>query len=177
VAMTPPPDPRWVALTLAHEIQHGKLSVLTDVVALTEPEPGRTFYAPWRDDARPVAGLLHGLYAHVGVAEFWREQRRHEPPGEPRFRAEVEYARWREACAVAADTLRGSGLLTPAGSGFVAALTDRMRPWAADPVPAAAAAAARTEAERHRARWSADQTGAAEQTGAEQTGIEQTPAQ
>src|SRR5262249_42510923 len=90
VAMTPPPGARWVALPFAHEVQHAKLSVLTDVAALTRRDDDTLFYAPWRDDGRPAAGLLHGLYAHVGVAGFWRRQRRHEPPGEERFRAEVE---------------------------------------------------------------------------------------
>jgi HEXXH motif-containing protein len=151
VAMTPPPSARWVALTFAHEVQHAKLSVLTDVVALTRPDREALFYAPWRSDVRPVAGLLHGLYAHLGVAGFWRRQRRHEPPGKERFRAEVEYVRWREACEEAAATLRASQLLTPAGTRFVAAQERVLRRWAADNVPAAAAATARAEADRHRA--------------------------
>jgi HEXXH motif-containing protein len=151
VAMTPPPSARWVALTFAHEVQHAKLSVLTDVAALTQPDREALFYAPWRSDTRPVAGLLHGLYAHLGVAGFWRRQRRHEPPGKVRFRAEVEYVRWREACEVAAATLRASQLLTPAGARFVAAQERILRRWAADTVPAAAAATARAEADRHRA--------------------------
>jgi len=130
-------------------VQHAKLSVLTDVAALTRRDHDTLFYAPWRDDCRPAAGLLHGLYAHVGVAGFWRRQRRHEPPGEERFRAEVEYVRWREACLAAAATLRASQLLTRTGTRFVAALERVMHGWAADPVPAAAITAAHAEADRH----------------------------
>jgi len=151
VAMTPPPSARWVALTLAHEVQHAKLSALDDVVPLTQPDCGARFYAPWRDDGRPVACLLHGLYAHVGVAGFWRRQRRHEPPGKERFHAEVEYVRWREACMAVVDTLRASQLLTRAGTQFVAALERVLHGWAADPVPAAAVTAADAEADRHHA--------------------------
>jgi HEXXH motif-containing protein len=153
VAMTAPPDPRWAALTFAHEVQHAKLSVFTDVVRLTRPGGGALFYAPWRDDPRPVASLLHGLYAHVGVTAFWRRQRRHEPTGEARLRAETEFARWHHACLLAAASLHRSGLLTGAGTRFVSALDRLLARWSADPVPAAAATAAYAEADDHRARW------------------------
>src|SRR5262249_45660492 len=135
--------------TRGPEVRTAKRRVLTDGAALTRRDDDTLFYAPWRDDGRPAAGLLHGLYAHVGVAGFWRRQRRHEPPGEERFRAEVEYVRWREACLAAAATLRTSQLLTRTGTRLVAALERCRHCRAAGPVPAAATTAAHAEADRH----------------------------
>jgi uncharacterized protein len=73
--MSAPPDPIIGTVTLTHEIQHVKLGALLDLVTLTLPDDGRRYYAPWRDDPRPLGGLLHGVYAYLGVTEFWRRQR------------------------------------------------------------------------------------------------------
>jgi uncharacterized protein len=54
IAMSRPPDPVTCVLTLAHEIQHLKLSALLDIVTLTLPESGERYYAPWREDPRPL---------------------------------------------------------------------------------------------------------------------------
>lgn len=56
VALSDPPDGLWLAVTLAHEVQHAKLTALTDVVELFRPGdwPAR-HYAPWRDiPGRPM---------------------------------------------------------------------------------------------------------------------------
>lgn len=60
VALSTPPDAAALAVTLAHETQHAKLSALLDLVPLTLPDDGSRYYAPWRDDPRPVPGLLQG---------------------------------------------------------------------------------------------------------------------
>jgi HEXXH motif-containing protein len=152
VAMTPPSEPTWAALTLAHEIQHAKLSVITDLVQLTRPGTG-TYYAPWRTDSRPLDNLIHGLYAHLGVAAFWRRESRSEPDHERRHRADVEFSRWRAACQQAVATVRRSGRLTGSGERFVDGMESALSEWSTDRVPATAAAAARELACRHRARW------------------------
>ena len=90
VALSFPPDDVTCAVTLAHELQHLKLGALLDVVTLTLPEDGRRYYAPWRDDPRPLRGLLQGTYAYLGVTGFWRRQRRlpgNQLPGGSRIRA------------------------------------------------------------------------------------------
>src|SRR5262249_10722039 len=150
--MTPPSEPTWAALTLAHEIQHAKLSVITDLVQLTRSGTA-TYYAPWRTDSRPLDNLIHGLYAHLGVAAFWRRESRPEPDRDRRYRAPVEFSRWRAACQQAAATVRRSGRLTDTGGRFVAGLESVLREWSTDRVPAPAAAAARVLARQHRARW------------------------
>jgi HEXXH motif-containing protein len=153
VAMSQPYDGCALAETLAHEVQHLKLSALIDVVKLTEPDNGSSFYAPWRDDPRPADGLLQGIYAYLGVSGFWRLQRLHEH-GDARMRADARYVRWRDAAATAAETLRSSGRLTPAGSRFVEVIVRTLSGWGAkDRVPEQAHTLARQIAEQHRRRW------------------------
>ncbi|WP_033427902.1 HEXXH motif domain-containing protein [Saccharothrix syringae] len=149
VFLSPAPDAETVAVTLAHEAQHSKLAALTDLFALVEPDRRAVFYAPWREDPRPAAGLLHGVYAHLGVARFWRGR-----PG-----GEVEYARWRSAALEVAETLLGSGALTAVGVRFVGEVAGVLREWCAEPLPAEALAEAAAEAASHRARWEAAHRG------------------
>ncbi|MCK2219659.1 HEXXH motif domain-containing protein [Actinomadura sp. ATCC 31491] len=157
IALSDPLDGIGLALTLTHELQHAKLYALSDLVALTRPDDGRRFYAPWRPDPRPLEGLLHGAYAHAGVAAFWR---RHLSDAGHGARAEVEFARWREAAHQVTGTLLDSGGLTEEGIRFVATLRDRLSLWLEEPVSAAAARQARLIAEGHRRAWAAGPAGA-----------------
>ncbi|WP_431918750.1 HEXXH motif domain-containing protein [Micromonospora wenchangensis] len=153
VAMSLPPDDRSAAMALAHEIQHAKLAALTDMFAIWEPGPTELFYAPWRTDPRPAAGLLHGTYAHLGVAGFWRRQARVTAPGPERHRAEVEFARWTRAAADTARVLIAQRRLTPVGRHLVEGMAGTLGRWLAEPVTAQAAAEAHRLLTAHRARW------------------------
>jgi HEXXH motif-containing protein len=150
IAMSLPLDPIAGAETLVHEMQHLKLGAVQDIITLTLPDNGSRYYAPWRDDPRPLGGLLQGAYAFLGVAGFWRRQR--QLPTD-HLRADVEYARWRSATLVAAETLQSSGRLTSAGLDFVDGMIQTLRGWQAEPVSARAMAEARSTAESHLARW------------------------
>jgi uncharacterized protein len=152
VALSAPPDACSLAVTLAHEVQHAKLSALLDVVPMTLPDDGSRYYAPWRDDPRPVSGLLQGAYAFFGVAAFWRRQRSVEV-GEMAMRAHADFGRWRDAVQLVVDTLGASGRLTAAGEIFVAGMVRTLNSWAADRIPPEAAALALSAAGEHRALW------------------------
>jgi HEXXH motif-containing protein len=152
VAMSGPPDGCSLAMTLAHEVQHNKLAALLDIVPLLGPDTGRRYYAPWRDDPRPLSGLLQGAYAHLGVTAFWRRQRAGYR-GEARLQAQAEFTRWRQATELVTGTLTASGRLTGPGEIFLAGMTRTLREWSRDPVPAAARELARREADEHLARW------------------------
>ncbi|WP_068923386.1 FxsB family cyclophane-forming radical SAM/SPASM peptide maturase [Planobispora rosea] len=154
VALSTPPDATTLAVTLAHETQHAKLSALLDIVPLTKPDDGSRHYAPWRPDPRPVPGLLQGAYAYLGVADFWRRQR-HLETGEAAVEAGAEFARWRAGARMVTETILGSGLLTEPGTAFVAEMADQLDRWADEPVPAASRALARERAEHHLAVWHA----------------------
>jgi HEXXH motif-containing protein len=149
-------DPYTCGETLVHETQHLKLSALLDLVALTEPDDGQRYYAPWRADPRPASGLLQGAYAFFGVSGFWREQRAVAQEPRVKRQAESEFARWREGAALAAKTLLGCGRLTTAGADFVGEMADVLDGWCREPVSGDALALARQEADRHLTRWQSD---------------------
>jgi HEXXH motif-containing protein len=152
VALSAPPDARSFALTLCHEVQHAKLAAVIDIVALTRPDDGRRWYAPWRDDPRPIGGLLQGSYAFLGVSSFWHRQRWHED-GAAALTAHSEFARWRAAVQRVVTSMLSSGQLTPTGEQFVAGMARTLQGWEGEPVPLEAQMIAQQNAERHLARW------------------------
>jgi len=150
VGMSLPSDAVQGAEMLTHELQHVKLDALLDIVTLVLPDDGRSYYAPWRDDPRPLRGLLQGTYAFLGVSGFWGRQRLVAGSGQ---RADVMYARWRAADAFAIETLRSTARLTSAGTEFVNGMAHTLADLLADPVAAEAEAEARRVAQDHLARW------------------------
>jgi HEXXH motif-containing protein len=79
ICLATPESPQALAETLVHELQHSKLNALLDLVPLRQPGEDRLCFAPWRRDPRPLSGLLHGIYAFVGVTEYWHRQLRTHP--------------------------------------------------------------------------------------------------
>jgi uncharacterized protein len=152
IALSKPPDPYTCAVTFAHEIQHVKLSALLDLCALTMPDDGRRYYAPWRPDPRPLTGLLQGTYAYLGVCAFWRRERE-LAVATARTRADAQYALWREGITGAIETLISSNRLTTAGVDFIEGMERTVSTWRNDPVPRAARDFASNEARRHMVRW------------------------
>lgn len=153
VAASDPPDPVTLAVTLAHEVQHAKLSALLDILPILDPGADATrYYAPWRDDPRPLSGLLQGVYAHLAVVAFWHRHRAVER-GDAGSRAHREFARWRDATAEAVRTVMGSGRLTETGVAFVTGISRALSPYLDEPVPSRIAADVRRTARLHRDRW------------------------
>ncbi len=68
-------DPYWIADGLIHELLHNRLFFIVDRGELLEGVQDATerseFYSPWRDDLRPMSGLLHAVYVYIGVCKFW----------------------------------------------------------------------------------------------------------
>ena len=150
--MSEPADALSLAVGLVHEFQHAKLGALMDMLPLHTADRAARYYAPWRDDPRPLGGLLHGTYAFAAVTDFWRVQRTVTPPARAAF-AHFEFARWRDQTLLAARTLQASGYLTELGSAVVTALRDRLLGWARDDVPDEAAGAARQSVADHEVSW------------------------
>lgn len=151
-AMTPPVDGPTLAVGLIHEFQHSKLSALLDLVPLYDRTNPVLLYAPWRDDPRPLGGLLQGAYAYIGVTSFWA-QHRHLVGGDGSTFAHFQFARWREQAARATEVIAGSGCLTEAGDRFVAGMREALGEWASEPVPAEALRAARDATLDHWLTW------------------------
>jgi HEXXH motif-containing protein len=61
-----------LAEAIVHEFYHIELNLLMEVEDLFIPDPHvePTYYSPWRDDPRPLFGLLHAIYVFSGVLEF-----------------------------------------------------------------------------------------------------------
>ena len=151
VGVAIPADGETLALLLIHEFQHVKLGAVVDLLDLCEPTD-RLFYAPWRDDPRPLPALLQGTYAHIGVTDYWRA-RRHRAEGADAVMAAERFARWRMLTAEALETLDGSGALTELGERFVTRMRATVEPWLDEPVDAAAAEAASRWAAERREAW------------------------
>lgn len=134
VSLSFPDDPTELALLLIHEVQHMKLGELLDLVDLYEEGGTARHFAPWRADPRPVGALLQGVFAHLGVADFWRVRRRHLT-GADADRADYEFAYWREQTSRAAATLLDSAELTALGVRFVEELGATLSRWREEPVP------------------------------------------
>ena len=157
ISMTTPADETAMASSILHEFQHAKLGGLLDLVPLYS-EAGSVadghdrLYAPWRDDPRPLSGLVQGVFAFIGVTDFQRVQRQRQEGRRARF-AEFEFARWRERVWRSHAILVGSGRFNSHGRRFLDRLRDTQRPWQDEPVAEDIAASAREAAEDHWIGW------------------------
>src|SRR6185437_9429257 len=138
VAAALPASGADLALLIIHEFQHVKLGGVYDLYDLYDRTDQRLFFAPWRQDPRPVGALLQGTYAHIGVTDYWR-LRRHQVTGPGALAAAEQFALWRLMTAEAIETLAGSGALTPLGARFVDGMRATCSSWLGEPVPETAA--------------------------------------
>jgi len=141
-ALTLPRDGVSFAETLVHEFQHGKLSALLDLEPLLRPTTDRgrdeLFYSPWRQDPRPLSGVLQGAFAYLGVTDFWNRQRHRDGGMYPHF----EFARWRREVFDALARIRAKATPTPLGAYFLDRASAQAQLFLDESVPAAAEAAA-----------------------------------
>ncbi|QIY71835.1 HEXXH motif domain-containing protein [Streptomyces sp. RLB1-33] len=151
-----PDDAIELAVTLVHEFQHTKLGGLLHLTPLlTDSSDGSTelWYAPWRDDPRPLEGLLQGIYAFVGITRFWRAHR--TAAAAQTAMAQFEFALWRTHVATAMEQVQRHPRFTPLGTVLLDTLHDHCARWLAEPVPEEQRALARLCTDDHVARWRA----------------------
>ncbi len=155
VVISEPDSAVQLAATLVHEFQHTKLGSLLHLAPLYVAEPGQDaelYYAPWRDDPRPLAGLLQGIYAFAGVTRFWRAHRHSADPVTAAL-AHFEFALWRAQVWSTLLTVHRNQRLTPLGVAFLHVLGRVCARWLDDLVPPEHQALAEVAAADHRARW------------------------
>lgn len=152
IATSLPSSPVIMAETLVHEFQHIKLCGLLDMLPLIEPSDERG-YAPWRDDPRPLGGILQGVYAFTGIVRFWDVQRRTESEPDAVLHANVLYERWRLAIELAVGFLLDRASLTANGLRFVTILGNQGQRAESGPVPVEAMEIAREVALDHWLTW------------------------
>ncbi|MFI9766907.1 HEXXH motif domain-containing protein [Streptomyces sp. NPDC052415] len=151
-----PDDAVQLAVTLIHEFQHTKLGGLLHLTPLLTEETAEApelWYAPWRDDPRPLDGLLQGIYAFVGIARFWRTHRLASGAATPM--AHFEFALWRAHVTTALRQVHRHARLTPLGAQLLDRLYAVCSRWLDEPVPDSPLALARICAADHATRWRA----------------------
>ncbi|MFJ9565009.1 HEXXH motif domain-containing protein [Streptomyces fuscichromogenes] len=148
-----PPDAVTFAVTLVHEFQHTKLGALIHLLTLEQDGGAERHYAPWRNDPRPLRGLLQGAYAFLGITDFWSRYLDHAPPDE-RPRAEFEFALRRRQTQEAVRTLGADPALTAHGRRFLRGMAARLPAWWSDRrIRPDIAALAEFVATDHRTGW------------------------
>ncbi|MFB7461370.1 HEXXH motif domain-containing protein [Streptomyces sp. NPDC056188] len=151
-----PDDAVQLAVTLVHEFQHTKLGGLLHLTPLVtgDADSGtELWYAPWRDDPRPIEGLLQGIYAFIGITRFWRAHRR--ATDARTATAHFEFALWRAHVSTAMEQIHRHPRLTPLGTTLLDTLRDRCAQWLVEPVPEDDLASARLCVADHVTRWRA----------------------
>jgi HEXXH motif-containing protein len=112
---------------LVHELEHHKLHAVEDLYQIASATAASSrYYSPWRDDSRPVSGLVHGLCAFTAVAELW-ERFCDVLPSIERDRARYECTRRRVECLSAIASLEESGGLSDFGRDLVDTFGTRAR--------------------------------------------------
>jgi HEXXH motif-containing protein len=150
VVICRPDDPAALAATLVHEFQHIRLGGLLQLVRLHSDDRRERIYAPWRDDPRPLGGVIHGIYAFFGVAAFYRALTAAHPDDEL---AAFEFAHWRDQVWRTLETIIGDEALTEAGHRFLGLVSESVRPWLTDPVAEGPARWSALLAAEHYAGW------------------------
>ncbi|MEU7555422.1 HEXXH motif domain-containing protein [Streptomyces sp. NPDC044571] len=143
--------PPALAATLVHEVQHGKLAALADILPLHTADRTPLYWAPWRSDPRPLEGLLHGAYAHLALAGYWQRAALYGARG-----AWAQHARIRAQVAAVLPVLHEHPRLTAAGRQFTAAMTAAEQAMDELPPPGDQHATARRAVDRERRAWCED---------------------
>jgi uncharacterized protein len=148
--LTRPPTAADFAVTIVHEFQHSKLSALLDLVPLTDPDDRARYFAPWRTDPRPLAGLMQGVYAFAGVADTWRGLRAVDSLAAV---AQARFAEARLQVDRGLTSVERSGALTSDGEKVAAQLRRATDGMLAEAVPPDVARAAEAKLEETRRAW------------------------
>ncbi len=131
--------PLAMADRIIHEFHHHRLFSIEDGDPLLEPNtsPGERlarYYSPWRDDPRPIRGLLHGLYVFIAVGRFWQAIFEAADRSADQPYVVDQLLRIGKQLTLAHDILASNARFTPIGEGAfaqittdVAALHERMR--------------------------------------------------
>lgn len=150
---TEPAAAAQFAAVLTHEAQHSKLSALLHMYSLHTADAAHRFYAPWRDDPRPLRGMLHGVYAFTGVARFWRGLLLNGCAPEDEALVAFEYALRRGQLLRVLPTLLHDARLTGLGRRLISRLLETVAEWQDEPVRLDCLEAAQWALEDHWLSW------------------------
>jgi hypothetical protein len=61
-----------LAEAIVHEVLHLQLALIEKQCPLVlQDAPVELSYAPWRDEERPLSGVIHGLFVFRGIEQLW----------------------------------------------------------------------------------------------------------
>jgi HEXXH motif-containing protein len=118
--------PLVMADRIIHEFHHNRLFHIEDCGSLFEPQSPtkEDFYSPWRNDRRPLKGVLHGLYVFIAVGRFWRRVHlQGELSSYDRSLVTDQLLRISRQVILARDELARNARFTPPGQGLFAQLS------------------------------------------------------
>ncbi|TVQ85315.1 MAG: hypothetical protein EA400_15595 [Chromatiaceae bacterium] len=122
-------EPVTLAEDLIHEFYHNRLFGLEeqgDFLSVRDFDPvaDEQFYSPWREDPRPLYGLLHATYVFERVLDYWLAVFEHATLGQRVSQyAAARVASLRIQLEVASQQLRRYAAFTPFGQSLFDALT------------------------------------------------------
>jgi uncharacterized protein len=117
-------DAPSLAVLLVHEFQHGKMNALLDICDLVHGGAAPLITVGWRPDPRPAEAVIHGIFAHLAVADIWRIRADRRVDG-----ATTVYRQYRDWTIDAISSLEQASALTPAGDRMLKVMIDSMGQW------------------------------------------------
>ena len=128
------PNRHEMADKLVHEWAHDRLFALEEDGAFLSPEESldAVHYSPWRDEPRPIQGVLHAVYVHVHVWPFWRGIHGSTDAPEVAGLARDRLTRYALQLQIGIQQVRHCGRLTSRGEALVAWLSERAEAFCRD---------------------------------------------
>ncbi|MCF6136454.1 aKG-HExxH-type peptide beta-hydroxylase [Pseudalkalibacillus berkeleyi] len=119
-----PYDYLWVTENIIHECAHSRLDQLFVIDPIILNDDDERYKSPWREDPRPLKGVLHGAYAFARVA-IWLEKLHHfYPVDEVLNRLDVVKQQLSEAIEV----IEKNGYLSPIGEHLFKEISSVVKP-------------------------------------------------
>jgi HEXXH motif-containing protein len=112
---------------LVHEYHHQKLNALLNLDQLiVGPVFEPIYYSPWRSDARPLLGILHGVYTFQAVLRFWIKVLQMKKLGSYESSIRERVYTLNSQIHTALGTLREHAVWSALGEAFLGAIVDAM---------------------------------------------------
>ena len=127
IALSWTPDASVMVEALVHEYHHQKLNTLLNIdPVIVGPSTDAKYYSPWRPDARPLTGILHGAYAFQAVLQFYKEMFDAEVPilHDTRIRQRMYLLKGQVQTAL--NTVLDVAQLSPLGEALVDAMLGKI---------------------------------------------------
>ncbi len=119
------PNPLVVGEPIVHEYHHNRLFCLEDLEPVLEGDALGTddealYYSPWRQDLRPVRGILHAVYVTIPQTRYWLGAYRSGATRAPERAVMLDaMARAVPSLVLGIDLLERFGRFTPLGEVYL----------------------------------------------------------